>query len=140
MSQAKLSSCAIVFVSTNIEKSLQYYQEVLGFRVVTHYENAEKFAALYRDAIEIVMVQAKFGKVIPHREAFGAGEDAYFVPETVEAVDAFHAEITAKGAVVLQPLSITPYGSREFSFEDCDGRMISVGRIKDKKVFFGDNQ
>lgn len=140
MSQAKLSSCAIVFVSTNIEKSVKYYQEVLGFRAVTHYENAEKFAALYRDAIEIIMVQAKFGKVISHHEAFGAGEDAYFVPETVAAVDDFYAEIAAKGAVILEPLSITAYGSREFSFEDCDGRMISVGRIKDKKIFFGDNQ
>jgi catechol 2,3-dioxygenase-like lactoylglutathione lyase family enzyme len=59
MSEARLNSFAIVFVTEHIEKTAAYSREMLGFRVVEHYEHVEKFAALYRDAVEIMLVQAK---------------------------------------------------------------------------------
>jgi catechol 2,3-dioxygenase-like lactoylglutathione lyase family enzyme len=140
MNQAVLSSCAITFVVPNIEKTASYYHEVVGFRVVRHYENAEKFAALYRDAIEIVLIEAKFGSVQNNRETYGAGFDAYFVPETVEAVRTFYDELTANGAAIVDSLDMTGYGSSEFSFRDCDGRIIGVGRISDKNIFFANEK
>jgi catechol 2,3-dioxygenase-like lactoylglutathione lyase family enzyme len=139
MKPAVLSSCAIVFATADIETTVNFYHDKVGFRVVKHYEAKEKFAALYRGAIEIVLVQATLpGKVRPNREAFGAGEDAYFVPETVEAVSVFYDELRERGIEIVNELGITEYGSSEFSFRDCDGRIIGVGRIRDKKIFFGD--
>lgn len=137
MKPAVLSSCAIVFATPDIKATANFYHDKVGFRMVKHYEATEKFVALYRDAIEIVLVQATLpGKVRPNREAFGAGEDAYFVPETVEAVSDFYDEIKSQGIEIVNPLAMTEYGSSEFTFRDCDGRIIAVGRIKDKAVFF----
>jgi len=58
MSVSKLSSCAIVFATPDIEATANFYHDKVGFRMVKHYEATEKFVALYRDAIEIVLVQA----------------------------------------------------------------------------------
>jgi catechol 2,3-dioxygenase-like lactoylglutathione lyase family enzyme len=137
MSNPRLSSCAIVFVTPDIEKTARYYHDILGFRVVEHYHQQEKFAALYRDAVKVLLVQSQYGIVKPNRENYGAGYDAYLVPETVEAVNAFYLEIKAKGARITQPPAMTSYGSCEFVFEDTDGRLIGVGRITDEEMFFG---
>jgi catechol 2,3-dioxygenase-like lactoylglutathione lyase family enzyme len=136
--RAILSSSAIVFATTDIENTVNFYNDKVGFRVVKHYEAKEKFAALYRDAIEIILVQATLPvKVRANRDVFGAGEDAYFVPETVEAVSDFYDELREQGVEIVNELGITEYGSSEFSFRDCDGRIIGVGRIRDKNIFFG---
>ncbi len=138
MDDSKLVNCAAVFLSENVERTVQYYQDVLGFRVVTHYENPEKFAAMYRDDIEIVVVLARFGPVLPNRRRYGAGYDAYLDPATVEGVDGLYQEFRNRGAVILNAPSMTAYGSYEFILEDIDSRQVCIGRIKQKEVFFGD--
>ena len=137
MNDPRLASCAIVLVAPQIEATAHYYRDVLGFRVVEHYAQPEKFAALYRDGVEIVLVQSQFGTVRSNRAQYGAGYDAYLVPESPEAVEAFCAEISAKGAKIAQPPAHTVYGSREFVLEDIDGRLIGVGCIEDEAAFFG---
>jgi catechol 2,3-dioxygenase-like lactoylglutathione lyase family enzyme len=140
MEQAKFANFVQVFVTADIEKTVRFYHDLLGFRVVPHYEQTEKFAALYRDKVEILLVQAKFGTVRANRDAFGAGFDAYIVPETTDQVRAFYEEIKARGVTILQDWQITPYGSSEFAFQDCDGRIIGIGRIKEKEVFFANGK
>ncbi len=137
MNNPKLSSCAIVLVTPGIENTASYYRDVLGFRVVEHYAQPEKFAALYRGSVEIVLVQSQFGTVRSNRAQYGAGYDAYLVPENPAAVDSFYAEIKARGAKIAQPPAKTAYGSREFVIEDIDGRLIGVGCIEDEAAFFG---
>ena len=41
---------------------------MLGFDAVEHYENAEPFVALYRDSVELVVVQAARGRVESNHE------------------------------------------------------------------------
>jgi catechol 2,3-dioxygenase-like lactoylglutathione lyase family enzyme len=137
MSNSKLSSCAIVLVTPEIEKTASYYRGILGFRIVQHYNRQEKFAALYRDSVEIVLVQAQYGSVRSNLVNYGAGYDAYLVPENPDAVEAFFLEIQARGAKIMQPPAVTSYGSLEFVFEDIDGRSIGVGCIRDDDTFFG---
>jgi catechol 2,3-dioxygenase-like lactoylglutathione lyase family enzyme len=137
MDPATLSSCAIVFVTPDLEKTAAYYRDVLGFRLVDHYDLDEPFAALYRDAVELVLVQAQYGRVRSNRERYGAGYDAYLVPATADAgVDAFYRELEARGATIVRPPGLTPYGSYEFAIEDVDGRQIGIGRITREEVFF----
>jgi len=120
MNNAKLSSCAIVFVTTDLVSTSNYYRDVLGFKVVEHYDRQEKFAALYRDSIEIILVQAQFGSIRSNREKYGAGFDAYLVPESPEAVETFYEEIRARGARIAQRPDMTSYGSLEFVLEDIE--------------------
>ncbi|MGD0707058.1 MAG: VOC family protein [Anaerolineaceae bacterium] len=140
MNPSKLVNAVITFVTTDVKKTATYYHDILGFRVVPHYDNAEPFAALYHDAVEIIVVQAKFGEILPNRTRFGAGYDAYLDPDTVEGVDAFYQEWKAKGAKIAVEPFVTPYGSYEFVIEDIDGRLIGIGRVKDKEIFFGENK
>ena len=103
MNSSKLVNAVITFVTSDVRKTATYYHDVLGFRVVSHYDHAEPFAALYRDSIEIVVVQAKFGEILPNRTRYGAGYDAYLDPETVEGVDEFYKEWKGKGANIANP-------------------------------------
>lgn len=137
MINSKLSGCAIVFVTADIRKTASYYRDILGFRVVEHYNRQEKFAALYCDSVEIVLIQSQFGTVQSNRINYGAGYDAYLVPENPAAVETFYSEIRARGAKITQAPAITSYGSMEFVFEDIDGRLIGVGCIRDDETFFG---
>lgn len=137
MSNSKLSNAVIVFVSSDVRKTADYYRNVWRCRVVEHFDKEEPFAALYRDAIEIIVVQAKHGEVVSNQQRYGAGHDAYLVPEEVDGVDALHAELKAKGARVIRPPSLTSYGSYECVLEDIDGRRIGIGRVKLKETFFG---
>jgi catechol 2,3-dioxygenase-like lactoylglutathione lyase family enzyme len=133
---ARLDNVAPVLITPDIRRTAAYYRDVLGFRVVEHYEAEESFAAVYRDSIEIILVQARHGEVMPNRARHGAGFDVYLDPDTVEGVDDFYAEFKAKGARIHTEPAMTPYGSYEFVVEDVDGRLIGIGRIRDKKIFF----
>ena len=138
MGSSRLASCAIILVSADIEATVRYYRDVLGFRAVEHFEQPEKFAALYRDGVEIVLVQAQFGSVQPNRAQYGAGYDVYLVPASPSAVDDYYMEIRARGAHIVRPPAMTAYGSREFVFEDIDGRLVGVGHIEYEDTFFGE--
>ena len=56
-----LNACAIVLMTEDINRTAQFYQDQLGFEVVNHLENEEKFAACYRDNVELVLVETKKG-------------------------------------------------------------------------------
>jgi catechol 2,3-dioxygenase-like lactoylglutathione lyase family enzyme len=133
---AKLDNVAPVLITSDIRRTAAYYRDILGFRVVEHYEADESFAATYRDRVEILLVQARHGEVVPNRVRHGAGFDVYIDPDTVEGVDDLHAEFKAKGARIHTEPRMTPYGSYEFVIEDVDGRLIGIGRIRDTEVFF----
>jgi catechol 2,3-dioxygenase-like lactoylglutathione lyase family enzyme len=135
--RAKLSNIAPVLLSADVVRTTEYYKSVFGFKVVEHYEAAEPFAALYRDNVELVVVQARHGQVEPNALRYGAGYDVYLGPEDVEGVDRLFAELDQRGARIVQAPRLTPYGSYEFVVEDVDGRRVGIGRIKDSEVFFG---
>jgi catechol 2,3-dioxygenase-like lactoylglutathione lyase family enzyme len=138
MSHSKLVNAVIVFVAPDAQRTVDFYRDVLGFRVVEHFDKEEKFAALYRDEIEMIVVQSRFGNVVSNQERYGAGYDAYIDPEHIEDVDALYSEWKERGAKIIAPPSLTSYGCYEFVLEDIDGRRIGIGLIKDNDVFFGE--
>ncbi|MFB3895044.1 MAG: VOC family protein [bacterium] len=137
---SRLVNLAAVFVTPDIKRTAIYYRDILGFRVVEHYDNAEPFAALYRDEVEIIIVRSQFGEVLSNQKRFGAGYDVYLSPESVEGVDTLYSEFKEKGAKIVSSPALTPYGSREFVIEDIDGRLIGIGCIKHRDVFFRNNR
>lgn len=136
---SKLINLAAVFVTPDIKRTAAYYKDILGFSVVEHYDNAEAFAALYRDEVEIIIVQSRFGEILSNKKRHGAGYDVYLSPESVEGVDTLYLEFKEKGAKIVNPPTLTPYGSREFVIEDIDGRLIGIGCIKHRDVFFSNH-
>lgn len=132
-----ISTAVIILMCNNLVPTTTYYEEKLGFRVVRHFENSEPFAATYRDKVEIVLVQTAHGQFTPNRERYGAGYDAYLVPDSHESVRSMHDDLKSRGVKINNPLALTPYGSLEFSFSDCEGHEIGVGLIQNEKAFFG---
>ena len=134
---SRLESLCPVFVSPNIEKTVDFYTEKLGFKSAKHYDKSEIFATLYRDNIEFVIIQAKSGKLPSTNQRNGPGnDDAYIVTATPEGVDPLYKEFKAQGVKILVEPHETDYGSYEFAIEDIDGRRIGIGRIFDKAVYF----
>jgi catechol 2,3-dioxygenase-like lactoylglutathione lyase family enzyme len=136
LNRAKLDNAAAVFVTPDVRRTADYYRDIFRFAVVEHYDAEEAFAAIYRDSVEILLVQAKHGEFQPNRVRYGAGFDIYLDPDTLEGVDAMHAELKAKGARILAEPAMTPYGAYEFLVEDVDGRLIGIGRIREPERFF----
>ncbi|MGC8633232.1 MAG: VOC family protein [Candidatus Limnocylindrales bacterium] len=136
MRKTRLDNAAVILITPDIRTTAAYYRGVLGFVVVDHHDAEEPFAAIYRDSVEILLVQAKFGEFQPNRIRHGAGFDVYLDPDTVEGVDEICDEWKAKGARIVREPAMTPYGSYECVVEDIDGRHIGIGRIRDRHTFF----
>jgi len=137
VSSARLANVAPILITPDLGRTAAYYRDVLGFKVVEHGDAPEPFAAIYRDSVEIILVEARHGEFVPNRVRYGAGFDVYIDPDTVAGVNELYAEVTARGACIHTEPGPTPYGSYEFVVEDIDGRLIGIGRIRDRKTFFG---
>lgn len=137
--EAKLVNVCPVFTSQDIKRTVKFYVEKLGFKSAKHYDKIDNFATLYRDSIEFVIVQSKFGKVESNTKRHGVGYDAYIDPDTVEGVDKIYGEFASKNVNIVSKPQRTDYGSYEFVIEDIDGRLIGIGRIHDYETFFEDS-
>ncbi|MTI71568.1 MAG: glyoxalase [Firmicutes bacterium] len=137
--EVKLANACPILISEDVKKTVKYYVEKLGFTYAKHYEHIESFAALYRDSVELVVVQSKFGNVKSNTKRYGAGYDVYIDPDTVKGVDILYQEFVSKGVKIFSKPSKTDYGSYEFVLEDIDGRLIGIGRIYDYNTFFLDS-
>ena len=136
MHRAKLDNAAAVFITTDVRRTAAYYAEVFAFTVVEHYDAPEPFAAIYRDSVEILLVQAKMGEFRSNSALYGAGYDIYLDPDSLEGVDSMYEELKAKDARIAREPAITPYGTYEFVVEDVDGRLIGIGLIRERETFF----
>lgn len=134
--KVKLTNVCPVFISEDVRKTVNFYVEKLGFKFATHYDKIDNFATIYRDAIEFVIVQSKFGKIESNTKKYGAGYDAYIDTDTVEGVDIIYEEFKSKGVKILSKPRKTDYGSYEFVLEDIDERFIGVGLIYSNHIYF----
>lgn len=112
-----------VFPVPDPESTAAYYQAVLGFRAASYLDAAEPHVCLYRDGVEVILT-ATTRPVLPNRELYGYGYDAYFITQRQAELQ---AELQAAGARVVRPLSHTDYANDEFVVEDPDGRWLAFG-------------
>ncbi|MDR3577468.1 MAG: VOC family protein [Anaerolineaceae bacterium] len=135
-SDFKLTNIAPVFVSGDVRATVRYYVELLGFKYAEHFDKIDNFASIYRDEIEIVIVQRKIGTIESNHKRYGNGYDAYIDTSTLEGVNALYQEYKQKNVKILSAPHMTDYGSLEFTIEDIDGRIIGIGLIADKNIYF----
>lgn len=113
-----------IFPTPEIEKTANYYVNVLGFRSVPYLSTSEPHICLYRDSTEIILTQSKGQAVLPNRTLYGYGYDAYFITKNQEEL---YEEFSRKNAIIIRALEQTDYGNKEFVIEDIDGRWIAFG-------------
>ncbi|MFL0248611.1 VOC family protein [Candidatus Clostridium stratigraminis] len=117
-----MSHC--VFPTPDIIKTSDYYEKVMGFKVVHYLDSKEPHICLYRDSTEIILTKSNGQEVIPNRNLYGYGYDAYFITDCQEMLQ---EEFKSAGANIVRPLFNTDYHNKEFVVEDIDGRWIGFG-------------
>ena len=111
----KTFGAATVLHVTDLERSLGFYLETLGFTEVFRY--GAEYAGVEHGEVKIHLSTNNV------RTPPGAGQIYIFV----DAVDAYHAEIIQRGGVPLAEPADWPYGMRDFDIADPDGNLLAFG-------------
>ena len=124
---SRVTSLAPQFLVDDLERSMAYYRDVLGFSF------GEPWGGFYaigrRDGLELHLKEAPKNPAERRHRRDNEHLDAY---AGVEGVDAFHAQCVASGARILKPLAATAWGTKDFYVEDPDGYIISFGGSADE--------
>ncbi|WFU70645.1 VOC family protein [Bradyrhizobium sp. CB2312] len=113
-----MAGSATVFVVSDIAASLAYYRDVLGFEVTFEYGQPPSYACLCRDEVGLHLLAAAATKRLP-----GHGGLCVFVRD----VDEIYAEVSRRGARLLNRPEDRDYGMRDFDVVDADGNQITFG-------------
>ena len=103
---------------TDLDRSIAYYQEALGFRLDWRTAD-DSLAALASGGIETLLLEPWTGESPPPAQA------AYVY---VEDPDALCAEFQQAGADIIDWVDSRPYGMRDFVVRDPDGHRFTLGR------------
>ena len=119
-----LYSTLAIFPVPDMRRTADFYVNNLGFRCVEYTNSLEPHMCLYKDSIEIILTDSKGRKVVPNRELYGYGYDAYIIVDNQEELQ---KEFEAKNLKIARKLSETDYGNKELVLEDIDGRWLGFG-------------
>lgn len=111
------------FFTTDIQGTLAYYKEKLGFECVGTWQEPPVYAIVARDEQAIHFRCAEPARANADKYADEL-LDAYL---QVEDADALYAEYAARGVEFTRELGNTPWDAREFVVKDCDGRLLAFG-------------
>jgi uncharacterized glyoxalase superfamily protein PhnB len=114
---------APVFFTTDIPRTLVYYQEKLGFECQGTWQDPPSYAMVARDQHAIHFRCAHPAAANPDKYADEL-LDAYLF---VEDADTLYAEYAAREVAFVRNLANMPWHSREFVVKDCDGRLLAFG-------------
>lgn len=112
-----------VFFTTDIPRTIAWYQENLGFSCVGTWQDPPVYAIIVRDHHAIHFRCAAPPTPNPEKEEEEL-LDAYLY---VDDADALYAEFAAKAVTFARGLGNMPWNSREFVVRDCDGRLLAFG-------------
>jgi uncharacterized glyoxalase superfamily protein PhnB len=96
----------------NLQSSLEYYREKLGFNVALEMPSGD-YAVVERDDIAIHLFQ---------RDGKSAGSIAIHV--FVDDLEGLQAELSGRGAQITQPIERKPWGNRDFRVRDDAGNEL----------------
>ena len=117
-SEVEFESIAPTYVVTDLERSIAYYCDVLGFEVLFINGEPPAYAVLKRDEAHLHMFMLQEGR---HQ----AGHSHCYV--TISGVDTLYAEYRSKGVKLVEELEKRPYGMKDFVIADLDGNHLGFG-------------
>ncbi len=120
----KLLRSAPYFPISDVERSVAFYEQMLGFRCEYSAGTPLQFAICSRDGFAIML--RRVSELIVPNEKQGGTWDAFF---WVSDAQALHAEFNAKGAdIVYGPVIQEACQMKEFAVRDCDGHVLGFGQ------------
>lgn len=118
--QSMIAPWAFVLAVPELDKTAEYFREVLGFRI--KWTEATNWRLVERGGVRVML-----GHCPTDARPSDLGSHNWFGYLSVDDVDALHAEITARGAVSSAPADRS-YGMREIVVTTIDGHRIVFGQ------------
>lgn len=95
--------------------SMEYYVRRLGFTKKWDWGTPPTFGCVTRDNVDIFFCEG------------GQGHAGMWISIFMDDVDALYADYQKSGAIVRQPPTNLPWGTREMNVEDLDGHRFRMG-------------
>ena len=109
-------ACVVPILNVkNFAASLDYYVDKLGFRKKWDWGDPPNFGCVTRGNVEIFLCEG------------AQGQPGTWMSIFVDDVDALHEEYNTRGAVIRQPPTNMPWGTREMNVQDPDGHHFRMG-------------
>ena len=105
-----------ILYSADIDRSIRYYLDILGFDDSWKYDNPPTFGGISRGEVRIYFC----------REC--QGSPGTWLAINLDNIDAYYEEITRRGAIVVNPPETMEWGMREMLVKDPDGHLIRFGQ------------
>src|ERR1039457_4508612 len=127
----KMSSAAPGFTVNDLEKSLAWYRDVVGFAVEERWEHDGKLMGVSLKAgnVTFMIGQDDWKKGRDRKK----GEGFRLYCTTTQDVDVLAAKIVARGGTLDQEPRDQPWGTRDFALTDPDVFKITIGREMKKR-------
>jgi uncharacterized glyoxalase superfamily protein PhnB len=126
----RLRSVAPSFTVNDIEKSLAWYRDVLGFVVKDRWEHEGKLAGVELAAGGVLFMLGQDDWKKGRDRVKGEGFRIYC--KTAQDVDRLAAQVKARGGKLTQEPRDEPWGTRDFAVVDPDGFKITIGSEETK--------
>ena len=124
----KLRSSNPVFVVDNVEKTMQWYFDILGFEGGGFPKTGPPyvFGIVWRDGVEIMLQRLEgFARPDSYEQREGGTWDVYIRMDGVrELWDALRGRVT-----VLEEIATQPYGDTEFVIRDPNGYVLVFSEL-----------
>src|SRR6266496_750902 len=121
-----LGSATPSFTVDDLEQSIAWYSDVLGFVVKDRWEHEGKLMGVELRAGRVTFMLGEDDWRKGRDRKKGEGFRLYC--ETTEDVDRLAEQIKARGGTVTEEPRDEPWGVRDFSLEDPDGFKITISR------------
>lgn len=119
------------FTANDLEKSLAWYRDVLGFAVEERYEREGKLVGVGLRAGGVFLMLSQDDWKKGRGRTKGEGFRIYCM--TAGNVDALAKGIVARGGTLDQEPRDQPWGMRDFALTDPDGFKITIAVDKTKR-------
>ena len=117
--------------ANDLEKSIAWYRDVVGFAIEERWEKDGKLAGVELRAGKAVFMLGQDDWQKGRDRQKGVGFRLYC--ETTQDVDALAKRIEARGGTLDQQPKDEPWGVRDFSMTDPDGFKITIAKVTKKR-------
>jgi uncharacterized glyoxalase superfamily protein PhnB len=121
-----MSSASPAFTANDLEKSLGWYRDVLGFVVEDRWEQDGKLTGVQLRAGDVTFMVGQDDWKKGRDRKKGEGFRLYC--ETKQDVDVLAEKIKARGGTLDYEPRDEPWGTRDFALTDPDGFKITIAR------------
>jgi catechol 2,3-dioxygenase-like lactoylglutathione lyase family enzyme len=122
---ARLTGVSPVLLCSDVDRSVEYYRDRLGFECEVYGEPPDFVVARRDDATLLLALCREPERIVPNWRIVDMVWNAYIRVDDVESV---YAEVQERGAGIDYTLYDAPSGFREFGVQDPDGHDIAFGQ------------